>query len=64
VVAGEELLRAFRGRLTAEERDLAERRARGDSWAAIAAELGGDPDALRVRLGRAIDRVTAELGLD
>ena len=64
VVAAEELRRAFRERLSAEERDLADRRARGDGWAEIAAELGGDPDALRVRLGRAVDRVTAELGLD
>jgi RNA polymerase sigma-70 factor (ECF subfamily) len=63
VVAGEELLGAFRARLSAEERHLADRRARGDAWAEIAAEVGGEPDALRVRLGRAIDRVTGELGL-
>jgi DNA-directed RNA polymerase specialized sigma24 family protein len=63
VVAGEELLRAFRDRLSVEERDLADRRARGDAWADIAEGVGGDPDALRMRLGRAIDRVTGELGL-
>jgi DNA-directed RNA polymerase specialized sigma24 family protein len=64
VVAGDELLRAFRDRLSPEERVLADRRARGDAWAEVAADVGGDPDALRVRLGRAIDRVTGELGLD
>jgi RNA polymerase sigma-70 factor (ECF subfamily) len=64
VVAGEDLLRAFRARLSAEERDLADRRSRGHAWAEIAAAVGGDPDTLRVRLGRAIDRVTGELGLD
>src|SRR5262249_43723847 len=64
VRAGDELLRAFRDRLTPEERHLADRRARGHAWAEIAAEVGGDPDALRVRLGRAVDRVAGELGLD
>ena len=64
VVAGDELLRAFRDRLSPEECRLADRRAGGLAWAEIAAEVGGDPDALRVRLGRAIDRVTSELGLE
>jgi hypothetical protein len=32
-------------------------------WAEIAAELGGTPDALRVRLARALARITRQLGL-
>jgi RNA polymerase sigma-70 factor (ECF subfamily) len=49
VVAGRDLLRAVRERLTPEERH---------------AELGGTPEALRKRLTRALDRVTGELGLE
>jgi hypothetical protein len=43
---------------------LADRRALGRSWADIAAEVGGKPDALRLRLSRAADRVAHDLGLD
>lgn len=64
IVAGEELLREFRDRLTDEERYLAEQRALERSWAEIAAEVGGEPDALRIRFGRAIDRVARQLGLN
>jgi DNA-directed RNA polymerase specialized sigma24 family protein len=64
VAADAELLREFRRRLTEEERRLADQRAAGRPWSEIAAEAGGDADALRVRLGRAIDRVARELGLD
>src|SRR4051794_18573344 len=64
VVAGQELLEAFRDRLSAEERHLADGRAAGRAWADLAAELGQSPDALRVRLNRAIDRVSHELGLE
>jgi RNA polymerase sigma factor (sigma-70 family) len=63
-VAGKELLEEFQQRLTPEERELATRRSRGEEWADIAAAMGGKPDALRVRLSRAIERVAAELGLD
>jgi RNA polymerase sigma-70 factor (ECF subfamily) len=64
IVAGDELLHMIRDRLTDEERYLAEQRALERSWAEIAAEIGGDPDALRIRLGRAIDRVARQLGLE
>jgi RNA polymerase sigma-70 factor (ECF subfamily) len=64
VVAGRELLEALRGWLTAEERDLADRRAAGQAWAEIAAALGGTATARRMQLKRAIDRVAPELGLD
>jgi RNA polymerase sigma-70 factor (ECF subfamily) len=60
----EELLKEFRNRLSESERDLADRRARGQDWAAIAAELGGSAEALRKKLNRAVERVTHELGLE
>jgi RNA polymerase sigma-70 factor (ECF subfamily) len=64
LVAGKELLSAFRQRLTAEERQLADLRARGSQWSEIAASLGGTPQARRRQLGRAADRVARELGLE
>jgi len=64
VVAGKELLGEFRKRLTDEERQLAERRGQGQSWAAIAAEFGGTADGHRKQLERAFARVIRELGLE
>jgi RNA polymerase sigma factor (sigma-70 family) len=64
LVAGKELLEAFRVKLSPVERKLADQRAQGRPWTEIAAEEGGNPDALRVQLSRAVDRVTRELGLD
>jgi RNA polymerase sigma-70 factor (ECF subfamily) len=64
VVADRELLREFRRRLSEEERLLAEQRALGRAWSEIAAEVGGSPDGLRMRLSRGIERVTHELGLE
>jgi RNA polymerase sigma factor (sigma-70 family) len=63
-VAARELLDEARRLLTPEERALLERRELGGDWAAIANELGGSPDALRMRLARAVDRVAQRLGLD
>ena len=63
-VAARELIQEARRRMTPEERRLLERRAQGLGWAEIAAELGGSPNALRVRLGRAVARITRQLGLD
>ena len=63
-VAARELVREARKRMTTEERALLERREQGLEWAEIAAELGGSPDALRVRLARAGARITRQLGLD
>ena len=62
-VAGQELLREFRNRLSEEERQLADQRALNRDWAEIAAERGGSPEALRKKLTRAVDRVAQELGL-
>src|SRR5262249_3476131 len=62
--AGQELLQEVRKRLSEEELALADRRAEGHDWAAIAAALGGTPDGRRMQLARALDRVAGQLGLD
>jgi RNA polymerase sigma-70 factor (ECF subfamily) len=59
-----DLLHEVRRRLTEDERRLADRRAEQWEWSAIAAEVGGTPDALRKRLARALDRVSNQLGLE
>jgi RNA polymerase sigma-70 factor (ECF subfamily) len=64
VVAHQELLQKFREQLTEEERRVADLRAAGHDWAAVAQQLGGTPDSRRKQLTRAIDRVGAGLGLD
>jgi RNA polymerase sigma-70 factor (ECF subfamily) len=64
LVAGKELLEAVRGQLSAEERQLADLRAQGLTWAEIAAQVGGTPDGRRVQLARALDRVAGQLGLE
>jgi RNA polymerase sigma-70 factor (ECF subfamily) len=63
-VAGRDLLQAFRARLSDDERQLADRRARGQEWPQIAAEVGGNPEALRKKLTRALNRVSRDLGLE
>jgi RNA polymerase sigma-70 factor (ECF subfamily) len=63
VIAGKDLLHEFRHRLTAEERELADLRAEGRTWAELAVKLGGTPEARRKQLSRAVDRVALELGL-
>jgi RNA polymerase sigma-70 factor (ECF subfamily) len=63
-VAGQELLREFRSRLTEEERGLADRRGEGRDWAGIASELGGTAEGRRKQLARAVDRILRELGLE
>jgi len=63
-LAGRELLEEVRKRLSPDELDLANQRAVGRSWAEIAAERGGNGDALRMRLTRAFDRVSRELRLE
>jgi hypothetical protein len=64
MVAGKELLQAFKDRLSAEERQLADLRALGQEWAAIATQVGGTPEGRRKQLARALDRVARQLGLD
>jgi DNA-directed RNA polymerase specialized sigma24 family protein len=64
IIAHEELLRALHEQLTNEERQIAEQRAAGREWAAIAADPGGTADSVRKKMNRAIARVCSRLGLD
>lgn len=64
VAAGRDLLAQVRDRLNDEERQIADLRAQGHNWPGIAAHLGGTPDGRRKQLTRALDRVSAELGLE
>lgn len=64
LVAGRELLIEMRRRLTEDERQLADLRSQGMGWPDIAGQLGGTPQARRVQLNRAMDRVLRELGLE
>jgi RNA polymerase sigma factor (sigma-70 family) len=63
-VAAKEMLAEVHRRLSDQERQLVDLRNDGRDWAAIAAEVGGSPDALRKQLARAVARVADELGLD
>jgi RNA polymerase sigma-70 factor (ECF subfamily) len=64
VAEGRELLAVIRGKLSEEERRLADLRANGREWGDIASEVGGTAEARRKQLTRAISRVSRELGLD
>jgi hypothetical protein len=64
LAAGRDLLREVRRRLSAEERQMADLRAEGQTWPEIAVRLGGTPEARRMQLGRALDRASRWLGLD
>jgi RNA polymerase sigma-70 factor (ECF subfamily) len=64
VVAGRELLAAARRQLTEEEQWLADQRALGREWTALAAERRDSAEALRKKLARAMDRVVRKLGLE
>jgi RNA polymerase sigma factor (sigma-70 family) len=64
LASGRELLQKFRELLLDEERRIADLRARGSDWAAVAAELGGTPDGRRKQLARAVARVEHQLGVD
>ena len=63
-VAARELLDEALRRLSPDEKKILECREQGEQWAQIATELGSSPEALRKRLGRAVDRVALEIGLD
>jgi RNA polymerase sigma-70 factor (ECF subfamily) len=54
----------IRRRLAPDEWQLLELRNQGHEWAEIAAGVGGVAESLRKKLGRAIDRVVDELGLE
>jgi RNA polymerase sigma-70 factor (ECF subfamily) len=63
-LAARELIQEARRRMTPEELRILDRREQGLGWAEIAAELASTPDALRVRLARAVARISRQLGLD
>jgi RNA polymerase sigma factor (sigma-70 family) len=64
VVSGQELLKLFREGLSEEERQLVDLRAEGLTWAEVAARLGGTPEARRMQLNRAVERMVQALGLE
>jgi RNA polymerase sigma-70 factor (ECF subfamily) len=64
LVAGQELLQEVRDHLDSEEKQVADLRGQGSSWADIAHQLGGTADGRRMQLGRALDRVARRLGLE
>jgi RNA polymerase sigma-70 factor (ECF subfamily) len=59
-----DLVTAFLTRLSPEERELADLRARGAEWAEVAARAGGTAEGRRKQLTRAFNRVARELGLE
>jgi RNA polymerase sigma-70 factor (ECF subfamily) len=63
-VAARDLMQEVLRRLSPAERRIQELRNEGHDWAAIGAQVGGSPEALRKQLARALDRVAGELGLD
>jgi RNA polymerase sigma factor (sigma-70 family) len=64
IIAFKELLERVHGLLSNDERSLADQRASGMRWADIAAGLGEQPDTVRKRFERALDRVCRELGIE
>ncbi len=64
IVLGQELLESFRQRLSPQERLIVERRIAGCAWSEIAEELGGNPDAVRMQLARALDWIAEDLGVE
>jgi RNA polymerase sigma factor (sigma-70 family) len=61
VVAFRELLDRIPGLLSEEELRIARLRADGKTWAEVAGEVGGEPDAVRKRFERAMQRVRERL---
>lgn len=59
-----ELLEEAEKRLSADERQIMERRQEGAGWDDIAAEQGGTAEGLRKKLSRAVARIAKEIGLD
>jgi RNA polymerase sigma-70 factor (ECF subfamily) len=64
LVAGKELLEKLWSQLSEEERGLADLRVQGRTWPEIAAAVGGQPQARRRQLERALDRVVQDYGLE
>lgn len=62
-VADRELFETVFARFSPEEADLARRRMYGESWDEISASVGGTPDARRMQLARAANRLARELAI-
>ncbi len=62
-LADRDLVRGVRARLPAADQEVLDLWLDGHGWVDIAAAVGGRPDALRKRLGRAVDAAAVELGL-
>jgi DNA-directed RNA polymerase specialized sigma24 family protein len=60
-VATQEFVEAVRSRLCDEDRRLFEFRRQGSSWSDVARAVGGQPDALRMRLRRSLAAAVLEL---
>ena len=63
-IADGELLDQVRGRMTTEERQIADLRGQGLSWPEIAAHVGGTAEARRKQLTRTLDLIARQLGID
>jgi RNA polymerase sigma factor (sigma-70 family) len=63
-LAYEELIREAEGMLSPDERQLIALRKQGIGWNEIGNRLGEDPECLRKRMGRTMDLVIEQLGLD
>jgi RNA polymerase sigma-70 factor (ECF subfamily) len=61
VVDEHDFLQEFRKRLLAPEQSLWDQRLRGRSWVEIAADLGTNPDVLRIRFRRTLQRVARQM---
>jgi RNA polymerase sigma-70 factor (ECF subfamily) len=64
IVAWQELFERFQALLSDEERQLVELRRAGRTWPEIAGLVGGQAQARRKQLDRALARVSRQLGLD
>ncbi len=64
VVIQNDLIVEVQSRMTAEEREISERRQLGQSWDTISEAMNSGSEALRKRLTRALDRISNELSLE
>jgi DNA-directed RNA polymerase specialized sigma24 family protein len=58
----QDFCQAIRARLSGEKRLLFDLKSQGLTWTEISEKIGGQPDALRMRLSRAVAAVLGELG--
>jgi RNA polymerase sigma factor (sigma-70 family) len=59
-----DLRQAIRDRLSEQTRQVFDLRMQGLTWAEIAEQVGGQPDALRMRLRRTVATILGELGFE